>query len=277
VRSAAWLWRLLCGVSWLAACAHPEDDLEMPDDTPPLHHGGSGGTSAGKGGKSASGGTAVALGGDGLIDTPLAGSTGKGGNGGNAGAGGKSAAGGGAGGKSSAGAGGVAGSAGAAGVTNSGGAPPAGALEVDYKCGSGPTDNQIRSSLRIKSSADASVAISGLELRYYFTSEVALPLTIEIYDASVDGAAGYHAVSHDAVKAEVTGTDGYLKLTFTQAAGALTKGNAFTVDVAVHGPNWTGNFSEADDYSFGPDHTDFAAWDHVTLFGGGELAWGKEP
>jgi hypothetical protein len=270
---------LLCGASLLAACAHPEDDLDMADeDTPPVHHGGSGGSSAGKGGKSATGGSAMAHGGDGVIDTPLAGSTGKGGSGASAGAGGKSAGGGGAGGKSSGGAGGGSGSSGAAGATNTGGAPPAGALEVDYKCGnSSPTDNQIRSSLRIKSSAATSIAVANLELRYYFTSEVALPLTIEIYDASVDGTSGYHAISHDAVKAEVTGTDGYLKLTFTQGAGALTQGNALTLDVAVHGPNWTGNFSEADDYSFAADHADFAPWDHVTLFGGGDLVWGKEP
>ncbi|HVY26441.1 MAG TPA: cellulose binding domain-containing protein [Polyangiaceae bacterium] len=277
MRPAAWAWRLLCGASLLAACAHPEDELEAPDDTPPVAHGGSGGASAGKGGKSASSGTAAVLGGAGPADVPHAGSAGKGGAGGSAGTAGQSGAGG-SGGKSHGGAGGAAGSSGAAGVTNTGGAPPAGALEVDYKCGnSSATDNQIRSSLRIKSMADASVAISGLELRYYFTSEVALPLTVEIYDASVDGAAGYHAVSHDAVKAEITGTDGYLELTFTQEAGALSKGSALTLDVAVHGPNWTGNFSEADDYSFAADHADFAPWDHVTLFAGGELVWGKEP
>lgn len=251
-------------------------------DAPPVHHGGSGGAgSGGKGGKSASGGTAVALGGGGASATPHAGTAGTDAEGGDStvGSGGKNSAGG-TGGKSSGGAGVAGGSAGSAGTVSSGGAPPAGALEVDYKCGnSSPTDNQIRSSLRVKSSADTSILLSTLELRYYFTSEVALPLTIEIYDASVDGTSGYHAISHDAVKAEVSGpvTDAYLKLTFTQAAGALSKGSALTLDVAVHGPNWTGNFSEADDYSFGPDHADFAAWDHVTLFGGGELSWGKEP
>jgi hypothetical protein len=248
-------------------------------DPPPVHRGGSGGAgSGGKGGKAASGGTAVALGGGGASTTPHAGTGGSDGEGGDDN-GGKSV--GGAGGKSSAGAGGVAGgSSGSAGVTSTGGAPPSGTLAVDYKCGnSSPTDNQIRSSLRIKSTANTSIALSTLELRYYFTSEVALPLTIEIYDASLDGSAGYHAISHDAVKAAIAGpaTDAHLELTFTDAAGALSKGNALTLDVAVHGPNWTGNFSEADDYSYGPDHTDFAAWDHVTLFGGGELAWGKEP
>lgn len=273
---AAWAWRVLCGASLLAACAHPEDELEMEATTPAHHGGASGAAGSGKGGKSASGGT---LGGAGSSAVPHAGSASS--DAGTSG-GGKSSGGNGAGGKNSSGGGGAGGaggsSSGAAGVSSTGGAPPAGALEVDYKCGnSSPTDNQIRSSLRIKSSADTSVALSGLELRYYFTSEVAPPLTIEIYDASVDGASGYHAISHDAVKAEVAGTDGYLKLTFTEAAGALSKGSALTLDVAVHGPNWTGNFSEADDYSFGPDHTDFAAWDHVTLFGAGELAWGKEP
>jgi hypothetical protein len=40
---------------------------------------------------------------------------------------------------------------------------------------------------------------------------------------------------------------------------------------------WTGNFSEADDYSFAADHADFVAWNHVTLFGGDALIWGVEP
>lgn len=161
-----------------------------------------------------------------------------------------------------------------------GGAGPGvtGDLQVQYKTGNGnASDNQIRMGLRIVSGAAAAAALSSLELRYYFTSEVALPLQVEIYDAAVNGAAGYRTVTKDAVKAEVTSSDGYLDITFTDAAGALQSGESLTLDVVVHGPNWTGNFSEADDYSFAADHTDFVAWNHVTLFSGKTLIWGIEP
>jgi hypothetical protein len=98
-----------------------------------------------------------------------------------------------------------------------------------------------------------------------------------MYDASVaNGTSSYHAVSHDAVKAKVEGASSYLSVTFGAEAGMLAMGDALTLDIAVHGQNWTGNFNETNDYSFAPDHTDFTPWDHVTLFGP-SLIWGEEP
>jgi hypothetical protein len=246
------------GISLLAACAHPVSDIVVDDDPSP--HGGSSHSSAGKGGGSSS--------------------AGKGGSS-TAGSGGKSS-----GGKPNASgsdSGGAAGSSEAEG--GAGGEPGSGVgdvmgLEVQHKTGSGDaSDNQIRAGLRIVSSAQVAVGLSSLELRYYFTSEVAPPLVVEIYDASLDGASGYRTVAKEAVKGEVAGTgaDAYLRLELTEAAGILNPGDALTLDVSVHGQDWTGTFLELDDYSFAADHVDFTAWDQVTLYDGQGLLWGSEP
>lgn len=245
----------------ILACAHPVDEIETPS-TPA--RGGSAQGGAGKGG--ASGGS-----GRGGASTAAGSGGARGGQAGTAGRGGGGA--GGAGGDSLAEAGSPEqGSGGESGVV-----VPA-ELEVKHKTGSGDAnDNQIRVGLRIASAAADSVALSSLELRYYFTSEVALPLVIELYDASITGTSGYRTVGKDAVQAEVTSADSYLRLSFTKAAGELLSGDAISLDVTVHGQNWTGNFSEADDYSFAADHAEFTAWDRVTLFGEEQLIWGKEP
>jgi hypothetical protein len=252
--------RTLIGAGVLCACAHAAEDIPADDDAPVGRPGGAAG--AGKGG--AAGGKAGS-------------SAGRGGgvsSAGTAGAGGRAAAG-------AVGAEGGAGRGNDAGAESSGGEVGSQApteLVVEHKTGnSDPNDNQIRVGLRIKSAASTVVALSLLELRYYFTSEVALPLTIEIYDAARDGSSGYQALAKDAVNADVSGSSGYLELTFTDAAGGLANGDWLTLDIAVHGPNWTGNFSESDDYSFAADHTDFVASEHITLLSGKNVLWGSEP
>lgn len=258
------LWGACVGC-WLVACAHPVDDIVSEDDTSYPNPSG-GRAHAGSGGKA---GNAAA----GKSSLPLAGTS----------AGG------------SVGAEPVAGRTGsAAGDVGAGGVGQAGEpsesrggqgsvnvpaeLQVLHKTGSGDaSDNQIRVALRVASAASSGVELSALELRYYFTSEVALPLVVEVYDAAITGASGYRSVAKEALKAEVTGADAYLKISFADAAGALDSGDAITLDVSVHGPNWTGNFAEADDYSFAAGHGEFTAWDHVTLFGEAKLLWGIEP
>jgi mannan endo-1,4-beta-mannosidase len=262
-------WLSLCASACFLACAHPTDDIGSDADAALPTRGGAHST-AGSGGK------AGTLSSGGAHTTNVAGGgAASGGTGGGAHALGSDAS-------SDAGMGGDEGAAGGSSASGgSGGSVSVPAeLELDLKSGnSAPNDNQIRFAVRVVSSAKSSVALSSLELRYYFTSEVAPPLVIEIYDVVQNGSSGYHALAHDAVKSEVVsaGAESYLKLTMTDAAGNLAASDSFMVDLVIHGQNWTGNFAEADDYSFAPDHIDFSAWDHVTLFGGQKLIWGSEP
>lgn len=265
-RSGAWRSWCVFGAVTLVACAHAADEVEEPTPSTSksgAHAGGKAGAAGTNTGGSSAGTPAAPAGGDASGNTPGGGRAGTSAGGGDAGGSPEISA-----------------DGGAEPTEPAGGAGPSSAsdLTVLYKTGSGsPTDNQIRMGLRIVSSEKAGAMLSSLELRYYFTSEVALPLQIEIYDAAINGAAGYRTLAKEALKTDVTSTDGYLDVTFTSAAGSLQAGESLTLDLVIHGPNWTGNFSETDDYSFAADHTDFAAWNHVTLFSGKSLVWGIEP
>lgn len=252
--------RLICAGSALAllwACAHPTADFDADE---PSKSGGAGG-SGGKGGSgSASGGN----------KPTTAGSAGKGGS--------KPAPElGGAGGASDGDAGEPgAESGGEPGTVDPGPSAPPGDLAVHYRAGNASvSDNQIGAHLRVVSSALAPVELSNLSLRYYFTSEPAPPLIIELYTAAAEGTSGYRALPSGSVLAEVK--EGFAEVTFTTAAGLLDAGGQVTVELAIHDTGWSGLFNESDDYSFNAAHSSFTAWDKVTLFDGKTLVSGIEP
>jgi hypothetical protein len=151
-----------------------------------------------------------------------------------------------------------------------------GELSVQYKAGNASlNDNQIGPHLRIMSQAFAPLELTALSARYYFTSEPAPPLTIEMYNAFADGTSGYRALPSGSVIA--TAHDDFVELTFTAAAGLLDAGGQVTIEIAIHDTGWVGLFDETNDYSFSATHSAFAAWDHVTLYDAKALVWGIEP
>jgi hypothetical protein len=151
-----------------------------------------------------------------------------------------------------------------------------GDLSLQYRAGnSSANDNQIGAHLRIVSSALAPLELSALSARYYFTSEPAPPLTIEIYTTAAEGASGYRALPAGSVIA--TAHETYVELTFTAAAGILDAGGQVTIEIAIHDTGWVGLFDETDDYSFNGAHSSFAAWERVTLYDVSTLVWGIEP
>jgi cellulose 1,4-beta-cellobiosidase len=153
---------------------------------------------------------------------------------------------------------------------------PAGDLSLHYQAGNvSLNDNQIDPHFRLVSTGAAPIPLQQLSARYYFTSEPAPPLTVEIYGASAEGTSGYRALPAGSVKASAEA--GYVELSFTEAAGLIDAGGQISVEVAIHDTGWSGLFDESDDYSFDAAHTAYAAWDKVTLYAGGELIWGIEP
>jgi hypothetical protein len=153
-----------------------------------------------------------------------------------------------------------------------------GELGIEYQAGNiDPGDNQLAPHLRIVSRASQSVELSTLVARYYFSSEPAPPLLVEIYNAFSDGSSGYHALPSGSVVVTATKEDGYAELTFTAAAGLLDVGGHVTIEVAIHDTGWNGKFDETNDYSFDAAFASYAVWDHVTLYQGGHLISGIEP
>jgi cellulose 1,4-beta-cellobiosidase len=151
-----------------------------------------------------------------------------------------------------------------------------GDLVLQYRAGNASAnDNQIGAHLRIVSKGLAPVDLSTLSARYYFTSEPAPPLTIEIYTTAAEGTSGYRALPSGSVVA--TAKDEYVELTFTAAAGLLDAGGLVTIEIAIHDTGWSGLFDETNDYSFNASQSTFAAWDKVTLYDAKKLVWGVEP
>jgi hypothetical protein len=169
-------------------------------------------------------------------------------------------------------------SGGEPGVTDPGPGPTTevGELSLQYKAGNASlNDNQIGPHLKLVSQALAPIDLSTLSIRYYFTSEPAPPLTIELYNAFADGTSGYRALPSGSVVA--TAHDAYVELTFTAAAGLLDAGGQATIEIAIHDTGWAGLFDESNDYSFNAAHSAFGSWDHVTLYDNKTLVWGIEP
>ncbi|MBI4493833.1 MAG: cellulase family glycosylhydrolase [Chloroflexi bacterium] len=132
------------------------------------------------------------------------------------------------------------------------------------------------------------VKLRDLELRYWFTPEL---LGASTQQVEVD----YAAVGTRNVQAEIEPAGplilnwskdlrpaqderglAYVKLTFTDAAGALQPYTAGgDILVRVHKSDWS-PYRQSNDFSFKPDG-ELGDWDHVTLYRDGERVWGVEP
>ena len=151
----------------------------------------------------------------------------------------------------------------------------ASSLKLQYKAADTTgTINQIKPHMQIINSGTASVAMSGLKARYYYTKE---GTQTEQYfcDYAVKGC-GNVTGSFASITA-VTGADRYLEIGFTTGAGALAAGaSSGEIQNRFAKSDWS-NYNETGDYSFDPTKTAFADWSKVTLYRLGALAWGAEP
>jgi hypothetical protein len=159
--------------------------------------------------------------------------------------------------------------------TGAGGPDPTGDLEVLYKVTEpNETTQHVKFSVQIKNTGDASVALSDVTLRYYFTSPstqhtfVCDHAAITGGDANVTGTFGT-VTSPDA--------DYYLEIGFKPAAGSLAQGaTTGEVQARFHTTDFK-NFTQAEHYSFDETMTRYTLAPNVTAYVDGVLAWGVEP
>jgi hypothetical protein len=188
--------------------------------------------------------------------------------------------------------GGVAGDATRAG---SGGAPPidagsgcgmagtetapvtAGGITVRYRNqDGGAKGSAIQFDLEIATSNAAGIALSDVEIRYYFTNEVG-DLVNEMYWAGTSSDALTSAVTTKIVPiAAVAGANTYASYTLPATAAKIAPGNALTIKPAHHKAGYAAAFNQCDDYSYGVVR-DFVAFTRVAVFVKGALAWGSVP
>jgi len=152
---------------------------------------------------------------------------------------------------------------------------PAG-LKVLYKLGdASATDNTIRPLLQIANTGTSSVNLSDVTLRYWYTNEQAKGQAMWCDWANV-GSANVVG-TYKALATSAPGADGYMEVSFNAAAGAIApNGNSGEIQIRITRNDWS-NHNESGDWSYDATKTAYADWDHITLYKGGVLVWGKEP
>ena len=138
-------------------------------------------------------------------------------------------------------------------------------------------DNQLYAHYQIINTGTASVPLSSLTMRYWFTNEApADPLVFACDYALVD--CSNITTKFVALPSPVTKANTYLEIGFTAAAGSIAPGQSSgEIQTRIHHVNWS-NFITTDSYSFISDPS-FVYKDTqtVTLYLNGVLVWGTEP
>ncbi|WP_437944564.1 cellulose binding domain-containing protein [Sorangium sp. So ce281] len=130
--------------------------------------------------------------------------------------------------------------------------------------------------VQVKNTDDASIALSDLTIRYWFTADVAnVDLKNECDFSSIIG--GCASVTRTFGVASGTKADHSLELGFLAAAGSIapnvTSGN---VQIRIYNGDNYDRMTQTDDYSFGTN-TAFMPFERVTVYHDGVLAWGTAP
>jgi hypothetical protein len=138
-------------------------------------------------------------------------------------------------------------------------------------------DNTLYALYQTINTGTASVPLSSLTMRYWFTNETPTdPLVFECDYAQVS--CGNITSKFVALPSPVTKANMYLEIGFKAAAGSIAPGQSTgEIQTRVHHVNWS-NFITTDSYSFISDPS-FVYKDTqtVTLYLDGVLVWGAEP
>jgi hypothetical protein len=125
------------------------------------------------------------------------------------------------------------------------------------------TTNTMDFVVKLENRTSARIALSRLKGRYWFTNELAMPWTTEVYYADICCSSQRRVTSNvqAACRTTLTSSDAYLEFGFDTAAGDLAAGDSVQVELAFHAPTYDRNLVQANDYSFAPIDGTQRQWD----------------
>jgi hypothetical protein len=188
------------------------------------------------------------------------------------------------------------------GAPDSDGSPPlacpaAAPISLYYRAAQDTADaNSIDFLFKIANNTGASIPLSSLVARYYFTNEITPMWQTSVYyageccGAERSGFAADVAVSVNAITTPTASADHYLEVTFDAGAGELIDGDSVQIEVGFFAPTHDQSLNQANDYSFVAAATGTQAeWDLcptqcaqfqscvITVYENGTLVWGVAP
>ncbi|WP_437992037.1 cellulose binding domain-containing protein [Sorangium sp. So ce145] len=179
--------------------------------------------------------------------------------------------------RGSSGSGGADGAGGGSATSSTTGGVTTPALELQYAATDTTVEPQHLSFMvQVKNTDDASIALSDLTIRFWFTADVAkVDLKSECDFSSILG--GCANATRTFGEASGTQADHYLELGLLAAAGRIAPNvTSGDVQIRIHNGDNYDRMTQTDDYSFGANTT-FMPFERVTVYHDGVLTWGTEP
>jgi Cellulose binding domain len=138
-------------------------------------------------------------------------------------------------------------------------------------------DNTLYALYQIINTGTASVPLSSLTMRYWFTNETPADPLVFACDYALVGCDNITS-TFVTLSPPVTKANTYIQIGFTAAAGSIAPGQSSgEIQTRIHHVNWS-DFITTDSYSFISDPSFvYKNTQTVTLYLNGVLVWGTEP
>jgi len=150
---------------------------------------------------------------------------------------------------------------------------PADSIKVQFFNGNtAASSNTLYPNFKIINTGTASVSLSGIKIRYYFTNDGTNSVN---YTCDWATAGGGNIAGSFATIAK-SNADRYLEISFTGAAGSLAAGASTEVKGRIWKSDWS-DFTQTNDYSFNQTASNYVDWTNISGYVAGNLVWGTEP
>ena len=157
--------------------------------------------------------------------------------------------------------------------------------------------NNINYIIKVQNATGAALPFGALEVRYYFTNELAAPWTTEIFYTDTCCSNKITDFNDDIVATVQTiparpNANASIGIGFAASLGTLAAGDAVQVELGFHDPGYARNLTQTNDYSYSPTATGMQSqWNDcpgaqceakftscaLSVHRDGALVWGTPP